>query len=231
MSSALAQSPPLAKSGCQSQCGGVTIPYPFGIGPNCYLDEWFSISCNDTYNPSKPFLNSSKLEVLDVSIELGTVRVNYPAMSTCGDMSNAYVMGLEGGPFVFSQSNNRFTAVGCNNLALMTMVNGSAIGGCLSFCRSGLTASSSSSTCNGIDCCQTTIPSDLQVFNTTIESVETGERTEGCKYAFLVDRQWFENEGLRKASDIQNMDSLPVVLEWRIDRRTYDMTRLQRINQ
>ncbi|KAM0959169.1 hypothetical protein EV1_024176 [Malus domestica] len=224
MSSALAQSQslalPVALPDCQAQCGSVTIPYPFGIGPNCYLDEWFSISCNDTYNPSKPFLNSTKLEVLNVSMELGTVRVNYPAKSTCGDMSSAYVMSLEGGPFVFSQSKNRFTAVGCNNLALMTMVNGSTIGGCLSFCRSGLTASSS--TCNGIDCCQTTIPSDLQVFNTTIESVETGEPTEGCKYAFLVDRQWFENEGLRKASDIQNMDSLPVVLEWRIDRRTYD---------
>ncbi|KAM1059732.1 wall-associated receptor kinase-like 8 [Malus sylvestris] len=225
MSSALAQSQslalPVALPDCQAQCGSVTIPYPFGIGPNCYLDEWFSISCNDTNNPSKPFLNSTKLEVLNVSMELGTVRVNYPAKSTCGDMSSAYVMSLEGGPFVFSQSNNGFTAVGCNNLARMTM-NGSTIGGCLSLCRSGSTADGSSSTCNGIDCCQTTIPSDLQVFNTTIESVETGERTEGCKYAFLVDRQWFENKGLRKASDVQNMDYFPVVLEWGIDRRSYD---------
>ncbi|BFG25716.1 hypothetical protein CerSpe_119900 [Prunus speciosa] len=222
ISTALAQSPALAKSGCQSQCGDVAIPYPFGIGANCYVDEWFSISCNETFNPPKPFLNSTKLEVLDVSTLLGTVRVNFPVNSTCGDRSSANVMSMEGSPFVFSQADNRFTGVGCNNLALMTLLNGSTIGGCLSFCFSGSTGGSST-TCNGIDCCQTTIPSDLQAFNTTMESIEARENSEGCKYAFLVDQQWFEsNVRVAKASAIQNRDNFPVVLEWRIDRWKYD---------
>ncbi|KAI5339811.1 hypothetical protein L3X38_019083 [Prunus dulcis] len=222
ISTALAQSPALAKSGCQSQCGDVTIPYPFGIGANCYVDEWFSISCNETFNPPKPFLNSTKLEVLEVSTELGTVRVNFPVNSTCGDRSSANVMSMEGSPFVFSQADNRFTGVGCNNLALMTLLNGSTIGGCLSFCFSGSTGGSST-TCNGIDCCQTTIPSDLQAFNTTIENIEARENSEGCKYAFLVDQQWFEsNVRVAKASAIQNRDNFPVVLEWRIERWKYD---------
>ncbi|XP_008229606.1 PREDICTED: wall-associated receptor kinase-like 22 [Prunus mume] len=222
ISTALAQSPALAKSGCQSQCGNVTIPYPFGIGANCYVDEWFSISCNETFNPPKPFLNSTKLEVLEVSTELGIVRVNFPVNSTCGDRSSANVMSMEGSPFVFSQADNRFTGVGCNNLALMTLLNGSTIGGCLSFCFSGSTGGSST-TCNGIDCCQTTIPSDLQAFNTTIENIEARENSEGCKYAFLVDQQWFEsNVRVAKASAIQNRDNFPVVLEWRIDRWKYD---------
>ncbi|CAL9013274.1 unnamed protein product [Prunus brigantina] len=221
ISTALAHSPALAKSGCQSQCGDVTIPYPFGIGANCYVDEWFSISCNETFNPPKPFLNSTKLEVLEVSTELGTVRVNFPVNSTCGDRSSANVMSMEGSPFVFSQADNRFTGVGCNNLALMTLLNGSAIGGCLSFCFSGSTGGSST-TCNGIDCCQTTIPSDLQAFNTTIENIEARENSEGCKYAFLVDQQWFEsNVRVAKALAIQNRDNFPVVLEWRIDRWKY----------
>ncbi|KAK7829570.1 putative wall-associated receptor kinase-like 11 [Quercus suber] len=62
-------------SGAAAVCGNVTIPYPFGIEPGCYIDDWFAIGSNKT--SEKPFLRSLYLEVLDISSE-GTLRVNYP---------------------------------------------------------------------------------------------------------------------------------------------------------
>ena len=38
---------PSALPNCQnSTCGGVEIPYPFGMNQECYLDESFLITCD-----------------------------------------------------------------------------------------------------------------------------------------------------------------------------------------
>ena len=69
-------------SGAAAVCGNVTIPYPFGIEPGCYIDDWFAMDCNYTLGSPKPFLRSFDLEVLDISLE-GTLRINYPMSWTC----------------------------------------------------------------------------------------------------------------------------------------------------
>ena len=43
-----AAAPPNVKPDCRADCGKVSIPYPFGIGPGCYMDDWFEIVCNGT---------------------------------------------------------------------------------------------------------------------------------------------------------------------------------------
>ncbi|KAM1429816.1 hypothetical protein ACFX2I_045966 [Malus domestica] len=67
---------PIAGSGCETHCGDVSIPYPFGIGPssNCYLYDWFEIDCNNSTSGPKLLLKNTKIEVLDISVE-GTLRV------------------------------------------------------------------------------------------------------------------------------------------------------------
>ena len=48
-------------SGAAAVCGNVTIPYPFGIKPGCYIDDWFAIDCNHTLDRKSTRLNSSHL--------------------------------------------------------------------------------------------------------------------------------------------------------------------------
>ncbi|KAL0009085.1 hypothetical protein SO802_010587 [Lithocarpus litseifolius] len=78
----------IAKDSCQAQCGDVDIPYPFGIEAGCYINDWFAIDCNNQSAVAsfpKPFLKSFKLEVLNISLQHGTVRVNYPIFSICAN--------------------------------------------------------------------------------------------------------------------------------------------------
>ncbi|KAL7263004.1 hypothetical protein ACSBR1_001216 [Camellia fascicularis] len=41
-------------NGCQDYCGNISVPYPFGTSKECYVEEHFLVTCNDThYDPPK----------------------------------------------------------------------------------------------------------------------------------------------------------------------------------
>ncbi|GMY18787.1 wall-associated receptor kinase-like 10 [Fagus crenata] len=210
----------LAKDSCQEYCGDVRIPYPFGIGDGCYYNRYFEISCR---NNSKPVLDLIKMDVLEISLQ-GTVRVNYPIRRIC---TNSYPtvgeMRLLSSPFVFSQSRNRFVAVGCNTFASLNSPDGfTVIGGCMSVCEK--TKQTRVTSCNGIECCQTTIPSDLDVFSTIIEPInnEPRQRTVDCKYAFIVEQKWLE-DNFTDPNEVQNISMVPVVLKWGINKTEFSL--------
>ncbi|XP_059446773.1 wall-associated receptor kinase-like 10 [Corylus avellana] len=208
-------------SSCQASCGNVSIPYPFGIGPSCYLDHWFEVVCNnDSSGSPKPVLRSPNLEVLNISFGVGiylrssTVRVNYPTFSICTTNGSNKKQNevLAKSPFIFSQSENQFIAMGCNNSASIKSSDGSFIG-CMSNCDSGYKVINGSSCYGTNNCCQTTIPSYLDAFETSIDP--TSNNTQGCNSAFLVEEGWFQKRGsINTSSNI--MSYVPVVLEWGI---------------
>ncbi|GJZ30105.1 zinc finger, CCHC-type containing protein [Tanacetum coccineum] len=51
----LVNSKNIAKLGCNSRCGNLIVPYPFGVGDNseCYINEGFGIYCNTSVYPPK----------------------------------------------------------------------------------------------------------------------------------------------------------------------------------
>ncbi|KAG6657214.1 wall-associated receptor kinase-like 10 [Carya illinoinensis] len=213
---------------CQEYCGNVSIPYPFGIGNGCYVIDWFEIVCrslNDSYDLgfSKPYLKRlNYLEVLEIDVDGAEVRVRYPIFSSCNNVTNSTkTLEFEKSPFGFSEYYNNFVAMGCNNSASMWSIfpdDSVSYGGCKSPCdRAPFT---NGSHCNTTNCCQTTIPSYLQAFSTTIEPKLSSSPYNGsneCKYAFLVDQNWFETNFTEPNPNM----SVPVVLDWSVENTTF----------
>ncbi|KAJ6433244.1 hypothetical protein OIU84_017028 [Salix udensis] len=212
-----AESQVMTLPGCESTCGGIEIPYPFGMREGCFLDERFKIHCNSSSGYPTLTVNGTDLAVTYISVYDSTIYVKFPIVfENCGVNDRNTVVDLEGSPFVFSPE-NYFVATGCNNLALMNQ-NNSAIGGCVSICdenRDLLIAG-----CSGIDCCQTRIPSNLKVFNVTMKGVDGRNGSGGeknCRHAYLS-----YYGGGSDPYGMKDVNSVPAVLDWGIDRRAFE---------
>ncbi|KAK0590835.1 hypothetical protein LWI29_032307 [Acer saccharum] len=224
---ALAESSAIAKPGCRTLCGKISIPFPFGIGDGCYLDDWYEVTCNS----SRPFLKSINLEVLNISISLeaSTMLVNQTVSRYCNLESSRYrfvrnaTVNLESSPFFFSDA-NRFTGVGCNNFAYLSS-NTEMISGCISVCNKIDNSEENSnvklrnSGCNGIQCCQTRIPSSLMLQQLDVTLRIIGDKKKQgknkCKSAFLVDQEWLGNN-IDSPEKAQGLKHVPVLLDWGI---------------
>ncbi|ONI17838.1 hypothetical protein PRUPE_3G182200 [Prunus persica] len=183
--------------------------------------DWFEIHCDNSTSPHKPFLRVAKLEVLNISIE-GTLLVKNPVTFFFYRRKTPLAPNLTGSPFLYSQKYNRFTSVSCGFFALVRSYRDErVVGGCMSTCdKSAETAHNHG--CIGINCCQTTLPQYLSVIETQIKSESEESSTSGndrmltrYNYAFLVEQDWFRNN-LSNFRDVKDMDSVPVVLEWRL---------------
>ncbi|XP_047979565.1 wall-associated receptor kinase 3-like [Salvia hispanica] len=132
-----AYSLPVARPGCLDQCGNLSIPFPFGIGSNCYMDPTFEISCNVSTNPPKAYLSALNAEIIDLN--LTQVRVNYPKLGfACynSSESRSLIIDLSATQFMLSRL-NVLTALGCDDMAVAygkskntTFVGGSCAASC-----------------------------------------------------------------------------------------------------
>uniref|UniRef100_A0A2N9IBK4 Protein kinase domain-containing protein n=1 Tax=Fagus sylvatica TaxID=28930 RepID=A0A2N9IBK4_FAGSY len=126
-------------------------------------------------------------------------------------------------PLTFSNTRNKFTALGCDNLAFMNDADGGFGGGCFSFCGHNKSSSDDGS-CSGFGCCQTPIPKHLKTLNMTIEKVNSTSdysRTGiSCSYAFLTDPTLYnilDIDLFTNPTDLLEDDQYPrppVVLDW-----------------
>ncbi|KAG4121654.1 hypothetical protein ERO13_D11G221000v2 [Gossypium hirsutum] len=201
-----------AKDWCKDSCGNVSVPYPFGIGPDCFLNSWFEVSCNESSTPPT-ILKKINMEVFNFSYDLGYgreyLRVKSPViLHNCSGREREtknQTVDLTGSPFFYS-GRNKFIAAGCNNKALIAGIKPRIVG-CESTCNGDTLfgTSNPNKTCNGSTCCETVIPSYLQTFNASFES-KTSSGPQGCKLAFVVDEEWL-NFNITNPSDLLNMDS------------------------
>ena len=188
---------------CQRSCGGVDIPFPFGMGPDhCWL-LGFEMSCKDTGNGVlKPFLAKDAIvEVLNISLEQGEVKVLHPISSYCYDAASRMMVASKwswslANNYSFSSTANKFTVVGCRALAYIGDTRGNNplamyLTGCVSMCLGG---KMSLNPCSGMGCCQTAIPKGLKyilpgVVRPALEHVgiNGGGGLGPCSFAVLMD--------------------------------------------
>jgi hypothetical protein len=126
---------------------------------------------------------------------------------------------LDGTPFTFSDTANKFTAVGCDAMAMIQDTNGSYLSACAAFCVS--TDAIVQGLCSGVGCCQAPVPKALKKLHLNFTSIrgQIGVKKdvpwEPCSKAFLVkeDEYVFTHDDLLGNQYNQNRT---VVLEWSV---------------
>ncbi|KAJ0854229.1 putative protein kinase RLK-Pelle-WAK family [Helianthus annuus] len=201
-----------AKTGCSDKCGNVTIPYPFGIGAQCSVNQWYIVDCKN----STPYLSAlNHLEVLGVNLENITVTVSMPRFSNCQNpfrkSSQTRSINLGRSPFLFSKPRNKFVFEGCG-IAIMMMDNGSVVTGCSTACLN--VTPSDRNSCFGNGCCQTAIPRYLKSYSINLTGLERQGEDGGCGSAFLVDETSYHGRLSDPFSFRNNTSYVPVSLLW-----------------
>ncbi|GJX16230.1 wall-associated receptor kinase-like protein 2 [Tanacetum coccineum] len=188
------------KSGCKDTCGNnVVIPYPFGIGVSCSLNEWYTVYCDS----SKPYLAKlDRLQLVGVDLENQTVTVNMPKFSDCGQPIKS--MDLGSSPFLYSKTHNKLIYEGYCGAAVMMDDDGSALTGCSITCKNdtiNTTVIIETNKCFGDNCCQTTFLHYLKSYKMKLTSLESQLGRDGdCGLAFLVDQSLFDKGSFSRQS-------------------------------
>ncbi|XP_074275224.1 wall-associated receptor kinase 5-like [Silene latifolia] len=220
--------PPISKPGCQTKCGNLTVPYPFGIGVGqdgllCALSSHYIVTCNTTFSPAKPFIGTGNLDITEI---IDTkIRIKNSVDRRCYN-SQLYKAGktwidLREYPMVFSDTENKFTAVGCNTFAVIGGVRGqNFISGCIATCSNSSVVTDGS--CSGIGCCQTAIPKGVKSYEIGLKELINDTDVfnyNPCSYGFLAEYKTF----IFNVTDLNDIgfknrtrDSVPVVLDWYI---------------
>uniref|UniRef100_A0A0D9VJV3 Protein kinase domain-containing protein n=1 Tax=Leersia perrieri TaxID=77586 RepID=A0A0D9VJV3_9ORYZ len=215
-------------------CHNVSIPQPFGligsytVGPEPV--PGFEIICGSS-GPMLP-INGTTYRVLDISLSNGSLRIlgntiAWECHNTYGSNQAVNNLNLERTRFVFSDTHNKFTAVGCDAMAMLLSGTGHGgngagsrySGGCVSFCATN--GSILDGTCSGVGCCQAPMPQGLKNLKLEFQSIRkiSGSAKDGsgepCSKAFIVDKDLYKFSHHDLQSDPRS-ESWPLVLEWSI---------------
>ncbi|KAJ4813065.1 Wall-associated kinase family protein [Rhynchospora pubera] len=222
--------------GCQDSCGGVPIPYPFGIGRNCSMSEDFELRCDTTSNGIfTPHYLPDSFMIMDISLSLGQVRViDDPISYWCynnktkkNNVSN-WELDLRGTPYRFDHVKNKFVVIGCDTLAYVNFTDNqnSYLGGCVSGCYSPESLIDGS--CSGIGCCQTYIPKGTNYISFWFDDNFNGSEVYNfnpCGYAMLIEEERFKFNKEYITTNKLVDKNMSVVIDWAIGNTTCDVAR------
>ncbi|XP_047953134.1 wall-associated receptor kinase-like 8 [Salvia hispanica] len=197
----------IARNGCQDQCGKLSIPFPFGIGPNCSLDPSFEVDCDTSANPPKAYLSILKKEI--THLNLSQVRVDYPTLGyACYNRSDPQqrIIKTEEQSLRIDLSKTQLTlsedswisVIGCDDIMVgMTRhVNRTSVGStCAAVCKDNQIANDYYAYCPtkraeywpGNGCCRAPIPKGTSYLEANLSELSgRWPRTNFyCSYAFL----------------------------------------------
>ncbi|XP_076892680.1 wall-associated receptor kinase 2-like [Bidens hawaiensis] len=218
-----------AKPDCLTHCGNITIPYPFGIGTDCYLDHKFNLTCNTSNNEiPKLFLGEEKNNIRIYNISDSEMRIFTQVSYRCYDQRNMSDDEFTswttlGTPKVFKFSEkNRFMVIGCDEFALITGAKEDDFtSGCFGLCQQPPNVSHGQ--CSGAGCCQISLPKGLTYYNVVLGSLQNHSDVwsfNKCGYGFLVEEGNFQFSSVDDLStdrlDIVNRieSTIAILLDW-----------------
>ncbi|CAO2208007.1 unnamed protein product [Urochloa humidicola] len=234
-----AQPPQIGRPGCLTKCGNVSVPYPFGIGPGCYL-KGFNLTCDMSSSPPRLLLGNGTLQLVDISLDNSTVRALGPNVQL--DMTwdtfdhgtdygtwGGVGWGLDdGGPYSL-ESRNEFILWGCFFFGELWLPGSNhVVTTCGSVCNSKAFQpdSKQEGKCSGIGCCQAPIPVgsasyDVQVKNIRNSSILNPPDVTAAPppphVVLIAEKGWFTPNVITGASpDADRTRTIPVVLSWAI---------------
>ncbi|GMI90832.1 wall-associated kinase 2 [Hibiscus trionum] len=225
----LIATPPVAaqaEAGCQSRCGNISIPYPFGTGSaGCNISSSFFIRCDTTFNPPKAVLDTGNHEILHISLD-GYLRIQNSASydcynSTSGARSSYFESGFPGTDFHISNTRNKLTAIGCDTDAVFSIQQKSYTTGCTTFCYD--VADAINGSCSGIGCCQMSVPKGVGGYYLNFELRGNNSNVSSfnpCSYGFLVEDGAYSFSLTDLNSENFGDQRFPVILDWTIGSRT-----------
>ncbi|CAN6223717.1 unnamed protein product [Urochloa humidicola] len=238
------------KTNCPDKCGSVSIPYPFGIGQGCYLHEDFEVQCKNNQASLRTggSYRDGHSNLLDINLLDGEARIQNRVYFSCkytnGTNDDRYrndhepVELLLPRFFKVSYTKNKFTAIGCATIAnIVGSTDGTTdlnnlhyTSACASFCDSPLRISKSSD-CDGLGCCQTSLPENLSAFKIRLFYIEElirnyAQSFSPCSYAFVVEVSSFKfNTSYALDSNFVNQDGLRLVLDWSVGNETCEQAK------
>ncbi|KAF5809229.1 putative wall-associated receptor kinase, galacturonan-binding domain-containing protein [Helianthus annuus] len=212
----------LAKPGCDSRCGDLIVPYPFGMGinKNCSIGTGFQIYCNTSFNPPKAFLRNGDYNHV-VQISDSTLRTS----NLLATVEYRIVSNYTNSPYTFSKV-NKFTVLGCHDYAWLDSETKykNVSTGCMTICSSVDDAIANE--CSGSGCCQSSIPKDISFYKTELRGLRDSNDSRPVvevpsgSYAFVGEGDVFSFNGSADLRDPHLSDrieaTVPIVLEWAI---------------
>uniref|UniRef100_A0A453PX44 Protein kinase domain-containing protein n=1 Tax=Aegilops tauschii subsp. strangulata TaxID=200361 RepID=A0A453PX44_AEGTS len=210
------------RSNCTTHCGNISIPYPFGVEPGCYHESGFNLTCNQSYSPPQLFLGDGTVQVLDIDLPNGTVRINSkPLEILYGDngkvsrrtwRAGGLGYAADGPYFVAGAGRNNLVALGCNVQAILLGEDNTLVSSCYPFCPT-TGGYMDTDTCSGIGCCQATILEGRASYGLQVQRV-----------GFVYYRSWVnvlivESDYLLNSTEYyyNNADTAPAMLTWAIN--------------
>ncbi|KAJ8634889.1 hypothetical protein MRB53_009156 [Persea americana] len=199
-----------AMANCPTKCGNVDIGLPFGIGTGCFL-EGFEVICNK----STPYLSKSNLQLLEILPRAVRVNsTNFIAKTCFSDekMGQAMIQLPEESPFTICTTSNILVNIGCNMSGSATTTDEKVVQtSCEVSCPSNEWEVNSA--CNGIGCCQTSLPAVRKNLLIAVEQFNPG--ITNCSYGFVVENGTyiFTESDL---SDFNTTANISMRLEWSV---------------